>query len=552
LKSKFLFAVGVLIWLLTVSSHAAQTLVWDPSADPAVVGYKVYFSDLTGGSNGLWNAGLRTDLPLSLEPGHSYTFNVTAYNLSGVESDPSTPLLYDAPVPTTSLAVTWDPSAFASIANYTLYYGQLNQSADAKSAGLQTSMVLSNIVGGASYFLYVVGRDSSSNQVDSWQQVTVSIAATGTNSVHIPRLNQPPQVTLISPAPLASYTLPAAVSLSANASDPDGTISAVDFYVGSTRVASATSVPYTAAWTGSTAGTYQIKALARDAQGAAAWSAAAQVTLRDPAPASPANLVATPTEDAVGLAWMDTSTNELGFRIYRSSGSGYAQIAQVAANSTTYFDSGLNPGTAYYYLLAAYNNSGESGAAQVSATTLAILPPPPGSIAAKGVSGGIDVSWSLSEGATQYQLQRSLSLTGPFAAIVTTVSSYYLDTNVVAGTTYYYRVLAEASGHTSAPSPIAAAVAPDSPPAAPSNLKASAVSKTQINLTWRDNSTNETNFVVERSSDGIAFTPIATLASNITSYGDGAVAPRRRYYYRVKAQNAAGGSYSPVLATKTR
>jgi len=38
-----------------------------------------------------------------------------------------------------------------------------------------------------------------------------------------------------------------------------------------------------------------------------------------------------------------------------------------------------------------------------------------------------------------------------------------------------------------------------SPPAAPSGLSATAVAKTQINLSWTDNANNETGFKIERS-----------------------------------------------------
>ena len=37
------------------------------------------------------------------------------------------------------------------------------------------------------------------------------------------------------------------------------------------------------------------------------------------------------------------------------------------------------------------------------------------------------------------------------------------------------------------------------PPGVPTNLKAMAISKSQINLAWTDNATNETGFKIERS-----------------------------------------------------
>jgi fibronectin type 3 domain-containing protein len=557
LKPQCLSGIAVFVWLLTNSALAAPTLVWDPNPEPDVAGYNVYFSDTTSGSNGMWNAGRRCDLPLNLAPGHTYRFTVSAYNQLGVESAPSAPIQYEASVPRLTLNVTWDPSAFSSVASYTLYYGELNQTAQGLPGGLGTSAAVYDLTRGVSYFLYVIGRDSASNSVDSWQQVIITMPAEGDPApVHIPRVNQPPQVTLTSPAPLTTYAVATTVPLAATALDPDGAINSVEFYIGTTRVATRTNTPYTASWTGVNAGTYQVSATARDLGGAVTRSTTVQITLREPIPSAPANLTAVVSESAIQLHWTDTSTNELGFRLYRSTGSGYTQIALLGANSFQHLDTPLAAGTTYSYRLTAYNNSGESGAAQVSATTTQqiFLPPPPGSITARAATNGIQVSWSLSEGALRYQLQRSLSGTGTFAAITATQSSSFTDANVTPGTAYYYRVLAEANGYTSGPSPVASAVAlaADSPPAAPTNLKASVASKTQINLTWRDNATNETSFVVERSSDGTQFTPMATLPSNSSAYADGSVAPRRRYYYRVRSQNAAGSNCSTVLATKTR
>jgi len=73
-------------------------------------------------------------------------------------------------------------------------------------------------------------------------------------------------------------------------------------------------------------------------------------------------------------------------------------------------------------------------------------------------------------------------------------------------------------------------------PAAPTGLNASALSPTQIDLTWSDNATNETGFSVERD-DGGGFTAIATPPANATSFSDTTVAPGTFYNYRVRAVN---------------
>jgi autotransporter-associated beta strand protein len=90
------------------------------------------------------------------------------------------------------------------------------------------------------------------------------------------------------------------------------------------------------------------------------------------------------------------------------------------------------------------------------------------------------------------------------------------------------------------------------PPAAPGGLTATAVSASQINLAWTDNSTNENNFLIERSPDNTNFTQTASVAAGVTNYPDTALSASTTYYYRVRASNAGGNSaYSGVASATT-
>jgi hypothetical protein len=85
---------------------------------------------------------------------------------------------------------------------------------------------------------------------------------------------------------------------------------------------------------------------------------------------------------------------------------------------------------------------------------------------------------------------------------------------------------------------------PPTPPAAPSGLNAVNVSSSQNDLTWTDNSSNETTFHIERSANAQygPFTQIATTTANVVAFSDTTVAADQTYYYRVRASNAAGYS----------
>jgi titin len=63
-----------------------------------------------------------------------------------------------------------------------------------------------------------------------------------------------------------------------------------------------------------------------------------------------------------------------------------------------------------------------------------------------------------------------------------------------------------------------------------------------INLQWQDNSTDETGFAIERSTDGVNFTPLSSVAANSLAYDDLTVLGGYTYTYRVAAFNANGTS----------
>lgn len=80
-------------------------------------------------------------------------------------------------------------------------------------------------------------------------------------------------------------------------------------------------------------------------------------------------------------------------------------------------------------------------------------------------------------------------------------------------------------------------------PTAPSNLTATAGGTDEIDLTWTDNSSDETGFELERSLDGsTGWTQIATPAANAVSATDTGLSPGTEYFYRIRAVNGAGNS----------
>jgi alpha-tubulin suppressor-like RCC1 family protein len=93
---------------------------------------------------------------------------------------------------------------------------------------------------------------------------------------------------------------------------------------------------------------------------------------------------------------------------------------------------------------------------------------------------------------------------------------------------------------------------PSSTPTAPTGLSATAISTQQLNLTWTDRSTNETGFILARSTySGGSFSDIVTLPANATNYSDLGLSPNTAYYYVVRAINSLGASTNSTLASAT-
>jgi regulation of enolase protein 1 (concanavalin A-like superfamily) len=118
------------------------------------------------------------------------------------------------------------------------------------------------------------------NATATFDNVTVSATTT-------PPANQPPTVSLTSPASGATFSAPATINLAASASDSDGTVTKVDFYAGSTRLGTDTTSPYQLSWSNVTAGSYTITAVATDDDAATRASAGVTVTVSQGSTALP-------------------------------------------------------------------------------------------------------------------------------------------------------------------------------------------------------------------------------------------------------------------------
>lgn len=184
-----------------------------------------------------------------------------------------------------------------------------------------------------------------------------------------------------------------------------------------------------------------------------------------------------------------------------------------------------------------------------------------------GSSKLINLSWAdNSTDESGFKIERAVSISGPFAGgsgpgaftLIATVAaniSNYADTNLTAGTTYYYRVYAaNSAGNSPATSVMSlqTPLAPSTSPSAPASLSVTVVAASVLSLNWVDTSNNEDSFYVERSSDnGVTFVLIAVISANSTTYQDINLLEQKNYIYRVKAFNSVGFSNVTANANGT-
>ena len=287
-------------------------------------------------------------------------------------------------------------------------------------------------------------------------------------------------------------------------------------------------------------------------------------------PTAPTNLTATAISNGqINLSWTASTANVgvTGYLVYRENpgSSTFVQVGTTNGSTTTYSDTGLAGNSTYSYEIQATNAIGNSPFSNVASATTQTPQPPtaPTNLTATAVSQGqINLSWTASTapgGVTSYLVYRENPGSSTFVQVGTTNGSTttYSDTGLSASSTYSYEVLATDAGGNSPFSNVATATtqSPDTqPPTAPTNLGATAISNSQINLSWTASTDNVgvTGYLVYRENPGgSTFVQVGTTNSSTTTYSDSGLAAGSTYSYEVKATDAAG-NLSPFSNIATR
>jgi chitodextrinase len=181
---------------------------------------------------------------------------------------PAVPSGLNATAGDAQVALNWSANGESDLDHYNVYRN--NSKIGSPTGSSYTDTGLTN---GTTYSYAVTAVDKAGNE----SAKSGNISATPQAPPAPP--NQPPTVTLTLPANGASYTGPTKIDLAATASDPDGTVSSVSFYNGSSLIATDTTAPYTGSLNvGAEATTLTLTARATDNQGATTTSASVTIT----------------------------------------------------------------------------------------------------------------------------------------------------------------------------------------------------------------------------------------------------------------------------------
>jgi predicted phage tail protein len=279
------------------------------------------------------------------------------------------------------------------------------------------------------------------------------------------------------------------------------------------------------------------------------------------APTSLSGWAASPTE--VVLNWVDHATNETAFRIERQVNGSFQEVMTVGANIASARVSGLAAGSTYAFRVRASNAAGSSA---YSNTATVVTPAPyptapgaPAGLAARGISASaIQLLWS--DGATNetsFRIEKKVGSSYQEVLVVGANVTSAQITGLAPATSYSFRVRAANSVGYSGYSNIASAntaAGPTPTPglAAPQITSASGLGGGMVQVNWRDNSSTEIQFVIEKLVNG-SYQPAVTVGANSITARVTGLTKGTLYTFRVKAVDVFGhAAYSNGMNVTAR
>ncbi|MEO1053284.1 MAG: Ig-like domain-containing protein [Bacteroidota bacterium] len=388
------------------------------------------------------------------------------------------------------------------------------------------------------------------SNLDIWSPSNGSVVTILNNNV------TPPTVSLTAPADGASYSAPQSITISANASDADGAIDRVEFYVNGSLIGTDNTSPYSRSYSIPADGAYTIGAKAYDNDGNSTDATPRSISVGSFLQIFEKRINASMDdveENANGSMYTNSSDLELvadgsrGNQVIgmRFTGITVPQGATIDRAYVQFTTDETNSGTTNLTIrahdtndAAAFTTSTNNVSNRTKTSASVAWNPPSWSSVGQAGSG-----------------QRTPELKAVVQEVVNR-SGWASGNDIVIIITGTGERTAEAYDGTSSQAPllhIEYTVGGSGPVVvpAPSGLSASATSSSSINLSWTDNSSGEDGFRIERRIGSGSWSVIATAATGSTSYTDNGLATSTTYSYRIQAFIGSDNSAYSNTATAT-
>ncbi len=405
---------------------------------------------------------------------------------------------------------------------------------------------------------YVFTARATTSSGGSGSSTTTVTVAQGTTT------NRPPTAAIS--ASTANATAPASVTLTVNASDPDGSVKSVQIYQNGNAVGSSlTAAPYTYTANNLGAGIYNFTAQAVDNANA---SSAISNTVTVAVAGSTGGSTGTTGTAVTGVKVVAQSSSSVLLTWNPIAGADHYLIKRNnttdiwAYNTTSYTDvNGITGNNTYTYQILGYTPQGAVVGTAFS-NSVSVTTPGTADNQAPNVSGvnlkasasatnKVQLTWGAATdnvGVTAYYIVRSGVTIGQVGGSTLT----YDDNSTVASTSYAYNLIAVDAAGNKATSPSVTVKTPDvadtTPPSVPSGVAAKAISISQINVTWNASVDNAggsglAGYDVYRNG-----TKVASVGATTTSFGDTGLTAGTSYSYTIVARDAKGNASAQSAA----
>lgn len=256
--------------------------------------------------------------------------------------------------------------------------------------------------------------------------------------------------------------------------------------------------------------------------------------------AGPDNLAVTPLSPYTArLDWNNKSTlpNALVVQRALAGSTGWVPLASLPATAVSYTDASVPDEQGYQYQVVAFYSG---GSVLSNTAALPAFPSAPAGLTLSGLAGGlVQLDWSLAAGTQESLVIERRPLNGVFSAVGSTTPGAfrYVDPTLPATGDFQYRVVAR-NARADRPSAVTTL------PAAPTHLHpVYPGSANSIQLAWNDNSTVETGYTVEVSSNaGASWAVESNPAAGAGAYLDQTGSCNQTRLYRLRAVAAASQS----------